>query len=379
MDYFTGYDVMEYGKKFFECIEGSEKLIIYGAGNISRQCLSILENKIKEKIIGIAVTTLENNESILEGIQVKCIDTFVENLDSVVVIAIKDINIVSTIKKKLEKMGFSKILVAEYRMLSLYKELINIKRSEVLLKLKDVHNYPGEREIFERALNVGRFIERCANSCLKFGTLSMTWGGSSILDYALLQCLVLKYQIQTYLEIGTYIGDSLTVVSDLVKRCYSISVPEEHPAHMKNWCHLRHMNDYSNRLVTKKNMIQYQEDSKKFDFEKIKEDIGLYFIDADHSYEGVLVDSLKVMDHFNPNSNFIVWHDCRFASGVINLDVVRAIYDASGEYFKNFYIFDNCMCGIYIPDKYIDDFVKSQSTDKLITYKISLIKNAQEC
>ncbi len=374
----TGYDVMRYGKDFFDGIECSKKLIIYGAGNISRQCLSMFGDDIKGKVIGIAVTALDNNEHILEGIQVKCIDTYAEDIDSTVIIAIKDKGVVSTVRDNLERMGFRNILHVEYEMLKLYRTLAGIKRSKKLLESEEPFSCPGEREIFDRALNVGRFIEECGKQSLEFETLSMTWGGSGMLDYALLQSLVLRYQISAYLEIGTYIGDSLTIISNLVEKCYSISVPEEHPAHMKNWCHLRHMNDYSNRLVTGRNMIQYQEDSKEFDFEKIKEDIGLYFIDGDHSYEGVLIDSLKVMDHFNPIRDFIVWHDCRYASGAVNLDIVRVIYEASGEYFKNFYIFDNCMCGIYIPDKYVNDFVKAKSTDKLITYKVVLSKNENE-
>ena len=148
---------------------------------------------------------------------------------------------------------------------------------------------------------------------------------------------------------------------------------------MRNWCHRNHTIDYSNKLVTGDNMIQYQEDSKEFDFRKINKSIGLYFIDGDHSYQGVLIDSLKVLEHFDPENSFVVWHDCRNSAGKIDLEVVGAIYEATwDEYFKNFFIFNNSMCGVYIPDKYINDFVKTMESDKLVTYQVVLEKNEGE-
>lgn len=375
----TGYETMKYGKCFYDHIFRAEKVIIYGAGTICRQCMSLFNDNVKKKIIGIAVTELKNNDRSVKGIEVKGIDAFLNDTDAVVIIAIQDKENISAIKEDLTIKNFEKIITADYEALVFYQILSGIKRSDIYLKAAEAPAVLlDQEEIYGKMLNVGKFLEKLGNQALEFRTLSMSWGGSSILDYALLRALVVRYQIETYLEIGTYIGDSLTIVSDLVKRCYSISVPENHPAHMKNWCHMRHMNDYSNRLVIEDNIIQYQEDSKKFDFEKVKENIGLYFIDGDHSYEGVLVDSLKVLEHFDPDNNFVVWHDCRTGAGMINLDVVRAIREAAGEYFKNFHIFDSSMCGIYIPDKYKSDFTKATHLDKLVTYKVILEKNKIE-
>lgn len=374
-----GYKTMKYGKCFYDHIFQAEKVIIYGAGNICRQCLSLFDDSVKEKIIGIAVTTPQNNDNLVLGIEVKCIDAFSEDIDAVVIVAIQDEKIASAVKEELKLKNFDKIITVDYDMLAFYQVLSKIKRSDMYLKAVEPPTVLlNEEDIYERMLNLGKFLEGIGNQALEFRTLSMSWGGSSMLDYALLRALVVRYSIETYLEIGTYIGDSLTIVSDLVKRCYSISVPEEHPAHMKNWCHMRHMNDYSNELVVEDNMVQFLEDSKIFDFGKIKEAIGLYFIDGDHSYQGVLVDSLKVLERFDPENDFVVWHDCRTGAGTINLDVVGAIKEAAGNYFKNFYIFDYSMCGIYIPDKYINDFVKAGSSDKLSTYKVVLTKNIIE-
>lgn len=286
------------------------------------------------------------------------------------------------IRKQLEDKNFKRILAVDFEKLNFYRVLCRIPRSNMYLGMESSCILPEEAELLKKELNIGKFLssgELRESQKIKFNTLSMVWGGSSLLDYALLRGLVIKYQIETYLEIGTYIGDSLTVVSDLVKKCYSITVPEDHPAHMRNWCHRNHTIDYSNKLVTGDNMIQYQEDSKEFDFGKINGSIGLYFIDGDHSYQGVLIDSLKVLEHFDPENSFVVWHDCRNSAGKIDLEVVGAIYEATGdEYFKNFFIFNNSMCGVYIPDKYINDFVKTMESDKLVTYQVVLEKNEGE-
>ena len=379
---FTGYETIKYGKLFYDYLNGSEKIIIYGAGHVCRQCLSVFDKRIKERIIGIAVSSMDGNAAFIDGIEVKVIDEFRKYSDVIIVIAIQDKEIITSVQKKLEDKNFIKKVVADYEKLDFYRMLDRIPRSKIVSQMEDLNFFSEHSKFVEKTLNIGKFLD-CdklrKDEGLKFNTLSMAWGGSSMLDYALLRGLVIKYQIDTYLEIGTYIGDSLTVVSDLVQRCYSITVPEEHPAHMKNWCHIRNSIDYSNKLVTGDNIVQYQVDSKEFDFGEIKENIGLYFIDGDHSYKGVLIDSLKVFEHFDPENNFIVWHDCKNGAGIIDLDVVGAIFEAAGkEYFENFFIFNNSMCGIYIPDKYLNDFVKATLSDKLMTYKVVLEKNEVE-
>ena len=382
MSYFTGYETMKYGASFYDCVDRSEKIIIYGAGNICRQFLSLFEVRLKEKLIGIAVTSMSGNDAVINGIRVGTLDKFLNDLDATVIIAINGEEIVKGIRKELKHKNFKKILAVDFEKLNFYRVLREIPRSNMYLGMDSSCSLPEETELLEKELNIGKFLgseELRETQGIKFNTLSMVWGGSSLLDYALLRGLVIKYQIETYLEIGTYIGDSLTVVSDLVKKCYSITVPEDHPAHMRNWCHRNHTIDYSNKLVTGDNMIQYQEDSKEFDFGKINGSIGLYFIDGDHSYQGVLIDSLKVLEHFDPENSFVVWHDCRNSAGKIDLEVVGAIYEATGdEYFKNFFIFNNSMCGVYIPDKYINDFVKTMESDKLVTYQVVLEKNEGE-
>ncbi len=222
-------------------------------------------------------------------------------------------------------------------------------------------------ELSKRVLSLGKFL---GDEPLTFRTLSFTWGGSGVLDYALLRQLAIKYKLKNYLEIGTYIGDSLKNLSDICQKCYSISVPEDHPAHMKYWCEKKGMQDYSGRLIDENNMISIQCDSRLFNYRSIPDKIDLVFIDGDHSYEGVLSDTINIFDIVDLSDTFIVWHDCR-KIGELNMEVLTGIKDGMNELFENFYVFDNNNCGIYIPDKYLTDFIEAKPYD-FYTYEIQV-------
>jgi len=373
-------EILVYADKFYKKLEENNKIIIYGAGYVGEKVISALPEKERKKIIAIAVTHIAGNRDKIEKITVHEIESLQAEDNTIVIVAVGDEKRCA-VKIELAARGFQEIADADWYKLDIYNILLKIKRENLIeLKTKMIFEKTigiNKIDIYEKVINLGRFFEKLPVKEIEFSMLCMNWGGSGILDYSLLRGLIIKYKLKTYLEIGTYIGDSLTVVADLVKTCYSISVSEEHPAHMKNWCKEHHINDYTNKLVIADNIVQFQEDSKYFDYSKVKEKIDLFFIDGDHSYSGVFLDSIKIFDILDVENSFVIWHDCRTAMGA-NLEVIEAIYDAIGKYFNNFFIFDNCMCGIYIPDKYISDFIMAQSSDPLITYKISLMKNSKE-
>lgn len=158
------------------------------------------------------------------------------------------------------------------------------------------------------------------------------------------------------MEIGTYIGESLKAASDICEECYSITAPVDAPYHMRNWCRERNLPDFSDRLANDDNVIHYYCDSKKFDWSKIPNDIDLYFIDGDHSYNGVYVDTKNVFAHKKPNS-IVIWHDFKNAnSWDMNSGVAVAVKDAIGDEFENVFCVDNNMCGIYLPKSIQNDF-----------------------
>lgn len=253
-----------------------------------------------------------------------------------------------------------------------------IKR--IVRKLKKICKYRGMKHIsrekwepiiMKRTISLGKFFEE-NNIGGGYTLKDMTFipGGSLVLDYLLLKEIMAKYSLRNYLEIGTYIGESISCMEDVSKKRISITLPPDVPE-MLNHFDTINTGNFANRLV-KGDVIQYFADSRKFDFAKVKDRIDLYFIDGDHSYDGVYSDTKKVFAHKKKDS-FVVWHDFKLSDMTIRREVVQAVVDAVGlKQFKNIYCCDNNMCGIYVPDKYLKDFEELCHYDANILYTYDL-------
>ncbi|WP_158078749.1 class I SAM-dependent methyltransferase [Clostridium puniceum] len=185
--------------------------------------------------------------------------------------------------------------------------------------------------------------------------------------------------MKNYLEIGTYIGESINVISDICDVCYSITAPIDAPYSMKNWCKDANIPDYSERLATSKNIRHYYCDSKTFDFSSIDEKIDVYFIDGDHSYYGVYHDTKNIFENKNEDS-FVIGHDFKRQGAVFNEDVILAVKNVLKQEFDNVFVTNNNICGIYIPKKYQKDFPLkklgySEEREELYTYDTSIRPN----
>lgn len=134
----------------------------------------------------------------------------------------------------------------------------------------------------ERTIDLGLFLED--EEKINLRNLTFIPGGSQILDYAFLRTLIKRFGLKNYLEIGTYIGESIHIVADLCDICHSVTAEKGAKYSMKNWCRKFNRPDYTERLTIDNNIIHHYCDSKMFDYESIKERIDLYFIDGDHSY-----------------------------------------------------------------------------------------------
>lgn len=253
-------------------------------------------------------------------------------------------------------------------------DMRNVKHFSPMLQESGGQTY-YEAMFKERTISTGKLISEISPQ-IGLRNVTFTLGGSGVLDYLLLRCLVLKFSLKNYLEIGTYIGESLRCVSDLCEHLYSITVPSDHPYSMKNFCAENGIPDYSNRLVTDENVVQFLEDSRLFDYKKIDHPIDLYYVDGDHSYDGVYADTKNIFASKQENA-IVVWHDFRQAPG-LRTEVIRAVQDAvSKEEFERVFLFDNNMCGMYVPSVYYDEIKKFCSWNKNILYSYELLIKAE--
>lgn len=207
-------------------------------------------------------------------------------------------------------------------------------------------------------------------------------GSSRVPDLLLLLALIHRYELKVYLEVGTYAGDSIKNISRFCEKAISVTAKPGDDNSMKKWCDERGMVDFSNRLIDKNsNIVQYYCDSRFFNYNQITEKINLYYIDGNHSYDYVFEDTKNIFNTMSDDS-FVVWHDFKASNSsyIPYKKVALAVKNAlSSEQWNNVYLFDNNKCGIYIPDKYKQDFASYiNNNDKtLYTYllKISIKEN----
>lgn len=196
-------------------------------------------------------------------------------------------------------------------------------------------------------------------------------GGSTTLDYVLLTALFKTLGFRTFLEIGTFMGCSLSNISAIARKCYSISLPV---SAFDDAFEFYGYKNYCDFFPWDKSNIEYfREDSASFDYSKITDNpIDMVFIDGDHSYEGILADTKNVFSHVvDFDSTVVVWHDyisaCdRFS---VRYPTISAIRDCLPQHvLEHVYYFTNTMCCAYIPSKYMSHFVLKAKDDEYLIF-----------
>lgn len=286
---------------------------------------------------------------------------------------INDIEIINI--NELNKYEFDKIIICS----QYYKEI-----SEQLIDL-GIYNYEVFRVNFNtlngnidtkenldiKQINLGRFLSE-TNKSISLKDLTFIHGTSSgILDYAFLKALMLKFNFKTYLEIGSFLGTSISIISEIAEKCYSITLPDDT---LEDFFKSKNKNNFGSYFMRdKENIICFNENSREFDYSKVKSKVDLVFIDGDHSYEGIYHDSKNIFKFIDLDNTIVVWHD--FKAGYhYRIDTIRAVYNSlPSKMHRNIFAVDNNICGIYIPDKYMHNFSFDIEKDILYSYKIDLI------
>lgn len=239
---------------------------------------------------------------------------------------------------------------------------------------------PSEIEdmLDKRTINLGAWLHQQGKLNLK--ELTFIAGGSGVLDYMFLKQIALMSGSKEYMEIGTYIGESINILTDCCNKLYSVTLPEES---LENYFVQSKNADYQGRLSHNEKIIHYYTDSKVFDFSKHADSVDLYFIDGDHSYQGVYSDTKNIFSNRNEQS-IVVWHDFKLGQNEYRAEVIKAVYDALGKDFDNVYVTNNNVCGIYIPKNRIQEFDfllyerKYQKNAPLYTYNVHLETGVKE-
>ena len=168
-------------------------------------------------------------------------------------------------------------------------------------------------------------------------------------DLALLRALARKYQVESYLEIGTWRGESVANVAPLVREAVTINLPDhEMRALGQNEEYIGLHRLFSEKLP---NVTHLQANSMDFDFASLEKKFDMIFVDGDHHYEAVRSDSGRLLQALNPGKGIIVWHDYARNPEQTRWSVLLGILDGlPREMHPHLYHVSNTLCAVYLPD-----------------------------
>ena len=143
-------------------------------------------------------------------------------------------------------------------------------------------------------------------------------------DYRVLHCLIRKYSLASFFEVGTNFGTGTKIIKNAmgVGIVYSLDLPfgeGDVPLYAKG-------KDHTGENCSLP-FVQLRGDSMTFDFSRYP--CQGYFIDAGHFYDNVLKETTEIL---KLKPKLIVWHDADIP------EVYKAIHDSfEGNYEYNIF------------------------------------------
>lgn len=165
------------------------------------------------------------------------------------------------------------------------------------------------------------------------------------IEIAFLKAIAKKIQAQSYFEIGTLRGESITTLSDIIPKCISLSLSDDELRAMGfPQSHIDHQRLFSKH---RKNIQHIGHNSRTFDFSPFYKSIDLCFIDGDHSYRGIFSDTKNCFQLLRDEKSIIIWDD--YGHEHIRWQTLAAILDALPESEHKFlYRVSNTNASIYL-------------------------------
>ncbi len=185
-------------------------------------------------------------------------------------------------------------------------------------------------------------------------------GATMPIDIALLRALAQRYNVENYFEIGTWRGESVANMAQVVRQCTTLNLPKE------DIINLTHNELYANlhSFFSKDldNVQQLYGNSLTYDFSRLYGQYDMVFVDGDHHYDSVKKDTETAFKLLRDDNSIIVWHDYALDPETIRWDVMAAILDgAPADKRNHIYHISNTLCAVYLPE--------TLPTKKLIPYE----------
>lgn len=167
-------------------------------------------------------------------------------------------------------------------------------------------------------------------------------GGSTPPDLAIIKALCRSVPNCKYFEIGTWRGESVSNAAEVCSECYTLNLDPE-----KSFNGMyRDIFGFFSKNNPKVNHVYG--DSRTFDYAGLNKKFDVVFIDADHHYEFIKNDTLKVWQNLVHENSIIIWHDLGLNPSVPRYETIAALLDAiPSEKHKHLYHVSNSLCAVY--------------------------------
>ena len=330
-----------------------DKVLLFGASSYGLMAYDSIKHE--KKIIGFIDNDKQKWGKELNGVKIYSPDYIYENNFEVIITS-------AYYKEISEQLNNAQFF--NYSIYRMYYEKNTLHDSETIINTLPV-------------ISLGHLIENLGP--VEINSVSFLHGGSLLTDYLLLRGLVQQFNAKTYLEIGTWTGESLMSVHQIVDKSYSISLPDDDELLVNifdRYCNKANFSRYFSK--GKDNIVSFYEDSLKFDYSRIGETIDLVFIDGDHSFNGVYKDTSNIFNYVGYENTIVVWHDFKTNTNQLICSTFDAVRKALPEkYHKNLFSVDTSISGVYIPEKFQDKIKINEDRNELYSYslKVDVKKN----
>jgi len=217
-----------------------------------------------------------------------------------------------------------------------------------------------------KTVSIEQFISR-EEEIEPYGFLE---GSSLPTDFALLRSICRQNQVEDYLEIGTWRGESAANVAPLVKNCYTLNLPDDEMRRMGMEEAYIGMHRCFSKQV--ENIIHLKADSQTFDFTSLNKKFDLIFLDGDHHTESVMNDTRNAFRLLKDDNSMIVWHDTGEGTETTRFSVLAGILDGCPpEHIPHLYRVSNSLCAIFTKKELKAEIVKPNSVPEL-SFKVKI-------
>jgi hypothetical protein len=197
-------------------------------------------------------------------------------------------------------------------------------------------------------ITMDRLVKKSSNS---LGPMTFLDGGSLPTDMMLLAGLAEGIKECRFFEIGTWRGESISIVATRAKSCHTLCLTDQQMR--DRGMHERTIEAHRMFCGNLKNVTQIRGDSRSFDYGSLGMTFDLLFIDGDHHYDFILSDTRNVFKYLVHENSIVVWHDYGFHPDKVRFEVMAAILDGVGpNRTSKVYHVAHTKCAIYTGNSY---------------------------